>query len=212
MRKHSAIRRPVQRLSVTALIAPLLASVFVPVASAQDNGIYLGAAFADVTTDYDWRQSLLGGASDDDTSGYKLIGGFRPTDHFAIEANYADLGTAKAPLSIACIALVGFPCPNEAVIETQAVSVSALGFVTLPLLDLYGRVGVSRWEADGDIRFTTGGPVQLARTTRTGTDPTVGLGVQLRFAGISLRAEYEHFEILDDSAAAISIGFTYTFL
>jgi len=29
---------------------------------------------------------------------------------------------------------------------------------------------------------------------------------------VALRAEYEHYEILDDSAESLSIGFTYTFL
>lgn len=165
-----------------------------------------------MSTDYGWRGDLLGTAADEDTSGFKLIGGVRPLDHLAIEANYVDLGSSGAELSIVCAAAIGFPCPNQASIDGRAVSVSVLGFVTLPLVDLYGRLGVARWEADGDVRFTGAGSGLTMPKTREGTDPTVGVGVQFRFASMALRAEYEYFEILDDSAAAISVGFTYTFL
>ena len=188
-----------------ALAAP--ASAF-----AQDNGIFLGASFADVSADYGWRNSLLAAPADEDSSGFKLIGGVRPFDHFAIEADYADFGTTKAELSIVCIAMVGYPCPNRASIDTRAVSVSMLGFVTLPLIDIYGRVGVARWEADGDVRFTSAGNGLSMPTTREGTDPVLGVGVQFRFASMALRAEYEHFEILNDSAGVVSVGLTYTFL
>ena len=181
-------------------------------ALAQDNGIYLGIAASDVSTDYGWRTDLLSTAADEDTSGFKLIGGVRPLDRLAIEANYVDLGTSGAELSIVCAATIGFPCPNRASIDGRAVSVSVLGFVTLPLVDIYGRLGVSRWEADGDLRFTGAGSGLTVPTTREGTDPTVGVGVQFRFASMALRAEYEYFEILDDSAGAVSVGLTYTFL
>lgn len=202
------------RPSLYVLIATLIApSAFVPAgAFAQDNGIYIGASASDVSTDYDWRDNLLGAASDDDTSGYKLIGGVRPLDRLAIEANYTDFGTAKAPLAIACPAIVGFPCPSQASIDANAVSVSVLGFATLPLLDFYGRLGIARWQAEGDVHFTTDGAGLTVPSTRRGTDPTLGVGLQFRFASIALRAEYEYYEILDESADAVSIGFTYTFL
>jgi len=205
---------PFSRRAVRCVLAQLLvaAAIAPAVAPAQDNGIYLGAALADVTTDFAWRQDILAAAADEDASGYKLIGGFRPLDHLAFEANYSDLGTSKASLSIVCIATIGFPCPNEASIDTQVVSVSALGFATFPLLDLYGRIGFSRWEADGDVRFTNGGAGQTMRMKRNGTDPVLGVGIQFRFSSVALRAEYEHYEILDDSAESLSIGFTYTFL
>lgn len=179
---------------------------------AQDNGIYIGASASAVSTNYDWRANLLSAASDDDVSGFKLIAGARPLDRLAIEANYVDLGTAHAPLRVACATVVGFPCPSEASLEGSAVSVSALGFVTFPLLDFYGRIGVARWKADGDVRFTTDGVGSTTRTTRKGTDPTVGVGLQFRVGSVALRAEYEYFGILDKSADTLSVGFTYTFL
>jgi hypothetical protein len=167
------------------------------VALAADNGFYLGGAAADVSSDY---ALPVGAGSVDDDDGLKLIGGMRPLDSFAIEANYVDLGTTRAPLNIFCITA---PCPSRIDIDTQALSVSAVGLFTLPLVDLYGRVGVARWESEREI---------LVSQKDEGTDPTYGAGVQVRLGSFALRVEYERFELGDDSVDLRSIGFTYTFL
>jgi hypothetical protein len=78
-----------------------------------------------------------------------------------------------------------------------------VGLFTLPLVDLYGRVGVARWESERTI---------FAPQKDEGTDPTYGAGVQLRIGSFAVRVEYERFEFGDDSADMRSVGFTYTFL
>lgn len=167
------------------------------IALAADNGFYLGGAASDVSSDYTVPSASRG---PDDDDGLKLIGGFRPLDAFAIEANYADFGTTRVPLGIVCVTT---PCPAETAIDAQALSVSAVGLFTLPLVDLYARVGVARWESERRIAFSR---------DDEGTDPTYGAGVQLRFGSFALRVEYERFEFGDDSADMRSVGFTYTFL
>ena len=84
-----------------------------------------------------------------------------------------------------------------------SLSVSAVGLFSLPLVDLYGRVGLARWEAERRV---------LVAQKDEGTDPTYGAGVQVRLGSFALRVEYERFELGDDSADLRSIGFTYTFL
>lgn len=67
----------------------------------------------------------------------------------------------------------------------------------MPLVDLYGRLGLSRWESKQtvfDVRKSEG------------TDPTYGVG------SFALRLEYERFDFDHDSADLVSVGFTYTFL
>jgi hypothetical protein len=166
-------------------------------AFSADNGIYLGGAASDVSSEYG-APFPVGPARDD--NGFKLIGGVRPLDSFAIEANYVDFGTTRVPLNVFCITT---PCPTEGSIDSRAVSVAALGMFTLPLVDVYGRVGVARWESEGRL---------LAPLDAEGTDPTYGAGLQLRFGGFALRVEYERFDFGDDSADLRSVGFTYTFL
>jgi hypothetical protein len=168
------------------------------VALSADNGFYFGGAASDVSSDYTIPVSA-GAVEDDD--GFKLIGGMRPLDSFAIEANYVDLGTASASLNVVCVTL---PCPSQFDVDTRALSVSAVGLFTLPLVDLYGRVGVARWEAERQTAVFS--------QKNEGTDPTYGAGVQLRLGSFALRVEYERFELGDDSADLRSIGFTYTFL
>lgn len=168
-------------------------------ALAADNGIYLGLASSDVSSDYDVGGLAVSGPVDDER-GFKAIVGFRPLDSFAIEANYADFRDTTVPIGILCVAP---NCPTEASIDSRAVSVSAVGLLALPLVDLYGRVGVSRWESKQTV---------FAVQESEGTDPTYGAGAQVRVGSFALRLEYERFEFDDDSADLVSVGFTYTFL
>ena len=161
-------------------------------AFAADNGFYLGLASSDVSSDY---SAPLSGSVDDDR-GLKAIVGFRPLDAFAIEANYVDMGETK-------IAVSSFP-PSTLSVESDAISVSAVGLLPLPLVDLYGRLGVTHWESKASLFG--------ASQKETGTDPTYGAGAQFRLGSFALRLEYERFDFDDDSSDLVSVGFTYTFL
>jgi hypothetical protein len=177
----------------------LSATLLAPgVALAADNGFYLGLASSDVSSDYDLGPFAAGDADDD--RGFKGMVGFRPLDSFAIEANYVDLGESRVPLSLVCVTP---PCPTEATIDSQLVSVSAVGMFALPLVDLFGRVGYATWESELS---------PFATQKRDGSDPTYGAGAQVRIGSFALRFEYERFEFEDDSSDLLSVGFTYTFL
>lgn len=187
------IRR--KRFSLEALGLALAATLFVlPAVQAQDNGIYVGGSAGDVSTDYDWG---LGGdeLSPSEESAFKAIGGIRLIDPFSVEVNYVDLGETT-------VGVAG--TDGEAGLATSALSVSAVGYFSLPLIDVFGRVGVARWESD---------PKTLIGSldSENGTDPTYGVGAQFRLGSIAVRAEYEDFDISGGSAELASIGFTYTF-
>jgi OOP family OmpA-OmpF porin len=177
----------------------LSASLLAPGAAlAADNGFYLGLGASDVSSDYELGGLVSGDA--EDNRGFKGIVGFRPLDSFGIEANYVDLGETIAPLSVS-LGCIG--CPTTAQIDSQAVSVSAVGFLALPLVDLFARVGYARWESEARI---------LASQEAEGSDPTYGAGAQFRVGSFALRVEYERFDFDEDSADLVSVGFTYTFL
>jgi hypothetical protein len=167
-------------------------------ALAADNGFYLGLASSEVSSNYDLGPAAAGVPDDD--RGFKGIAGFRLLDSFALEANYVDFGETLIPLNVACIQA---PCPNEAEVDADAVSVSAVGMIALPLVDLFARVGYARWESSLSV---------LASEERDGRDPTYGAGAQVRVGSFALRLEYERFELGDDDVDLTSIGFTYTFL
>ncbi|HUQ51031.1 MAG TPA: outer membrane beta-barrel protein [Gammaproteobacteria bacterium] len=182
-----------------ALYLALMAGSTIPgVALSADNGAYVGAATSNVSSDYG---APFGAGPVQDDDGLKLIAGFRPVDAFAIEANYADFGTTRASLNVACVTT---PCPQEIAIDSRALSVSAVGLFTLPLVDLYARAGVARWESERRV-------LSLSQKSAD-TDPTYGAGLQLRLGSFALRVEYERFELGDESVDLRSVGFTYTFL
>lgn len=177
----------------------LSASLLAPgVALAADNGFYMGLAASEVSSDYELG-GLVSGDADDDY-GFKGIVGFRPLDWLALEANYVDLGETTVPLSVS-LPCIG--CATHAQIDSQAVSVSAVGLLALPLVDLFARVGYARWESETRI---------VASQEAEGSDPTYGAGAQFRVGSFALRVEYERFEFDDDDADLVSVGFTYTFL
>ena len=167
-----------------------------------DNGFYLGASSADVSADFEpGFGGFFAHGPEDDASGFKVIAGLRPLDSLGIEANYVDLGETQAPLSVVCITT---PCPSEVSFDAKALSVSAVGLLSLPFVDLFARAGVARWESSRQI-FSTA-------QKEEGTDPTYGVGAQVRLGSFALRLEFERFELADDSADSVSLGFTYTFL
>jgi hypothetical protein len=76
------------------LLPALTLALIGTAAQAADNGVYLGAGVSQVKIDdvgEDFGTSDLNDFKLDDTS-WKLIGGFRPIDHFAAELNYYVLG------------------------------------------------------------------------------------------------------------------------
>jgi hypothetical protein len=168
-------------------------------AFAADNGFYVGLAASDVSSDYELGAAAIADA--DDEQGFKGIVGFRPLDKLAIEANYVDFGTSTVALGVACITT---PCPNQAQVDSSAVSVSVVGMLPLALVDLYARVGYANWDSDISAPGSAAG--------RDGSDPTYGAGAQVRLGSFALRLEWERFDFDDDSAELVSIGFTYTFL
>lgn len=194
--------KPLLRVFTQALV-PIAAMAACGAAEAQDNGIYIGAALTDVSSDFDLGIAAPAYRVDDDSSGFKLIGGIRPLDPFGLEVNYVDLGEADAVRATACPPPVG-GCPASATFDARALSVSAVGFYSLPFVDLFGRVGVARWESDRNAAL-------FDDDSENGTDLTYGVGAQLRFSSLALRVEYERFELDRDSIDSVSLGITYTF-
>jgi hypothetical protein len=166
-------------------------------ASAADNGIYLGAAVsADATLDGAQYRSDL---SLKDRP-YKLILGIRPLDYFGVEVNYLDFGTAKRS-----------DIPDAFYdLKARFYDAFAVGYLPLPLVDLYAKAGLVRW--DTDVRASTiAGP--LLNLSDSGTDFAYGAGAQVRFGSLAARLEYERFEVSNTNRVdLLSLGVTWTFL
>ena len=182
--------------------------VMIPgLAAAADNGVYLGAGL----THSDFGLDNPAGFSpfDDKDTGYKLFAGWRPLDSFGVEASYADHGDITVPNGIVCIALIGAPCPDQARIQAKSASLFAVGYVNLPLVDLFAKAGLSHWQADG---FSLGTLAPTFRFDDSGNDFAWGIGAQVRFGSLAARAEYERFKVLaDQDIGMVSLSVSWTF-
>ena len=173
------------------LAAALFALPVLP-AVAADNGFYLGASVGQANLKIDdlTNGTLENDDFDADDMAFKLIAGIRPLDWLGVEAAYVNFGE-----------------PEDTVLGTKlkadgdGISAFAVGFLATGPVDLFAKVGLISWDSKISGRFDD-----------DGTDLAYGAGAQFRVLGLSIRAEYEKFDISDVDLDMISVGVTYTFL
>ena len=155
---------------------------------AADNGIYIGASLGDANVDIDQGIAQV----DESDTGFKIVAGIRPLDWFGIEASYVNFGEPKQ---------------NGFSTKTDGITGFGVFFVPVGPVDLFAKGGV--------ISFDTNVKQKDIGTffRDDGTDFAYGVGVQFRLLSLSVRAEYEKFEVDNvDNANMLSLGVTYTFL
>ena len=181
------------RSKLIAATAVLAAMTAFP-AFAVDNGIYLGASIGQSGVDID-EAGFDGGDFSSDATAFKVIAGWRFLDWLSIEGNYVDLGSGDDTVD-----------GERLEVDASGLSLSAVGFLPVGPVDLFARVGAINWDADFEVE-------DFGRISDDGTDLTYGVGAQFRVWGLSVRAEYEQFDIDDvDTVDLISLGVTWTFL
>jgi hypothetical protein len=156
-------------------------------AAAADNGIYIGGSIGQANVEVEDDIADF----DSDDTGFKVIAGIRPLDFLGFELNYVDLGA-----------------PEEGGIEVDATGIDAfaVGFLPLPLVDLFAKVGMVSWDSSISVDG-------VEVVDDSGEDLAYGVGAQARFGSIAVRAEYEIFDIDDtDDVNMVSLGVTWTFL
>lgn len=163
---------------------------------AVDNGIYLGAGIGQGGVQFEDRIDGERIDFDADDTAYKFIAGWRFLDWLAVEANYVDLGSASDRIE-------GIDIRTD----VSGVSLAALGFLPIGPVDLFAKVGAINWDAEVSARGTG------ISGSDDGTDLMYGGGVQFRVWSLSVRGEYEIFDVADaDTVDMISLSVTWTFL
>lgn len=158
------------------------------------TGLYVGAGGGFTTVDLCDDLRALGAIScDDEDVGFKIFGGFKFNQYIAAEVGYADLGeiTASAP-------------GVSATAEVDGFQVAVVGSYPIEQFSLLGKVGLYVW--DGEISTTFG------NFHDDGTDFMFGLGGAFHFTPqLSVRGEWERFDIDGDDVDFFSANFIYNF-
>lgn len=165
-------------------------------AHAQAPALYVGGGVTRARLDNIFDS---GRALDLDNTAWKVFAGFRPISPVAIEADYMDLGSETRR----------FGFGSDARADAKAFAAYAVGFLPLPipLLDIYGKAGMARWQLNGRTD-----PSLFAIDDR-GTDFAWGAGAQLHFGQLAARLEYEQFDVRNtDGLKAVTLGVSFNFL
>jgi hypothetical protein len=186
---------------VHLVMAGATACLAANIGHAAEDGIYIGAAVGQATTD---DTIGLGEFYDDTDQLEKFIVGWRPMDWFAIEASYLDLGAVTLNQSV--------PAAAPFRLEQDGWGVFAMGLWEMGAFDLFAKGGFLN--SDADLTQTGSGGGQTSSVDED-TDFSWGLGVQFRFRKLATRIEYEQLTISNgerfEHPELVSLGITWTF-
>jgi hypothetical protein len=163
-------------------------------AQADSTGLYVGAGITKAKVDN------IFGSVDINNTAWKAIAGFRPISLFAVEANYLSLGSQTR----------SFSGLGGAHADAKAFAAYAVGFLPLPLplIDVYGKAGLARWQLSGN----TTNPGLFAISDH-GTEFAWGAGAQVHVGNIAGRLEYERFNMNNtDGVKVYTLGVTLNLL
>jgi OOP family OmpA-OmpF porin len=190
---------------MTARWPVALAAVVVVLAAAPalaEDGIYIGGSFGQTSLKIDDLEldADAFNYSASDTS-YKIFAGYRFMGFLAVEASYIDFGSLSDS--------VGSDTDSvELETDLTGFDAVAMGMLPLGIADVFVKAGFVSWSSD--IRAAYGEIIDL--DSDSGTDLVYGLGAQVRFGGLAVRAELEYFDVADaDSLYLLSVGASFTF-
>lgn len=135
----------------------------------------------------------------EDDLGYKIFGGFRFLDFLGVEGGWVDFGN---------------PTYSDDVLRTQVSltgwNLLAVGYIPVGIFDLYGKLGYFWWDLDVDVSID---PVEDGdRFSHSDSDVVYGLGAAVWIKQISLRFEFERYDVAELSDVWLySFGLAYTF-
>lgn len=158
-----------------------------PVAQAAKVGQgYVSAYIGQSDFDFD-------SADGDDTS-FRIGGGYRVNENFAIEGFYIDYGEADDTVNT-------FFGPFEVSADADAFQFQAVGFLPVnPGAELYAKVGLALWDAKLTL-------VGFGDDDDDGIDLVFGFGGKFKVSNaVAIRAEYEMADFDDIDITTMMVG------
>ena len=179
-----------KKILFTALVAALLCPA--SAMAAMYVGASVGNAWQSTTTDAD---EIFDEVSkiDENSTGWKIFGGFKSQGIFGVEGGYRDLGKIKSLVS-----------GTEYSLKTSGWDVAATGHLELSIIDLFAKAGAFFWSADAAYEQYSGDD--------SGTSFIWGLGAGVSLGPVGVRLEWESMEVdMMDNLSLLSLGATLGF-
>jgi len=173
-------------------------------------GLYVGGSVgrANVRVDSHTTRSLFD--LDDANLGWKAMVGVRPIAPIGAEFEYIDFGHPRRTLD-------GVRTDSRA----RGGGLFAVGYLPVPLIDVFGKVGVARIQTIAKGVSETVQPTGqvcenssvscLFSSDHTDNRFAYGGGVQFKIARLGLRAEYERVSASGGDPSLLSVGAIWTF-
>lgn len=151
------------------------------VAQADNGMLYIGAGLSN-----DNLRDIAATNSTLSSTNWKVWAGFRPINLFAVEADYIDLGSQDL---------------ISTHLSYKAFAAYAVGYVPIPVpyLDVFGKVGLARWNSSGSTALPSG----IFSLSDNGTEFAWGVGGQFHVGNLGARLEYENFSVRNTDGANI---------
>ncbi len=213
-----------KRLALRALFAICPSVMFGPLVAADPLEIYIGGAVGKATVRADeitfvapTGNALTGPISlSKSETGWKILGGVRPISLLGAEVEYVEFGSPTASNTPA-----GYGLGYTVDMRSKAAAAFGVFYVPIPvpLLDVYGKVGLARVQTTVDATAGLGCfgpllcPVAFGDFKRHRTDSrfAYGAGVQVKPGRFAIRAEYERISTNTGDPDLLSVGATWTF-
>jgi hypothetical protein len=143
---------------------------------------------------------------------WKVMAGIRPTSIVGAELEYIDFGSNNGHEGY--YGNYYYFGPNS---HPKATVLYGVGYLPLPFLDVYGKLGAARLQTDITGFYYPPGqncgactPIPY-RIDQSDNKFAYGVGVQTHFQDFAFRAEYEGINSQYGNPAAFTVGFTWTF-
>jgi hypothetical protein len=162
-------------------------------------GIYIGAGIgqSNVRNDGYYSNSYYG--FDQRDTAWQLTVGARPIAPVGVEYDYINFGSPNGSYG-------SFYTSGDS--NTTASALFAVGYVPIPApVDVYGKIGLARLQSNTTV-FGASAPYHAGFTN---SDLAYGVGAQVKFSNIAVRAEYERISDSSGDPDLLAVGVTWTF-
>lgn len=182
--------------STTLLFAALLAAGVAGTSHAAEAGSwYLGTGIGAVQTKINLDDDE-GFQEDKNGTAFKIFGGYQFNENWALELQYANLGTYKRTYDFGSLN-----------VKTQAVSLSGVGMLPLTTdFSLLGKAGVAMQKG----KLSVDGSNEVGTETKSAL--LLGVGAEYSLTkNVSIRGEYEYIGSNDIKNNLLTVGLRYAF-